>query len=262
MRELTWNDPTVRQALAAVRAKAPFVYGLTNVVAATLNANVLLAVGAAPAIGAAPGWPATFGANAGAMWINAAALMSSGADTLRDAARAAHAHGTPWVLDPVAFGAGAASYDAVVRSLLPFRPTVIRGNASELLALSGVGSGGRGVETLAASDAALDAIAVLAADTGAAVAVSGAVDYVRSGGETVAVPGGDRRLTLVTGAGCSLGALVAAMLAASDDVLLATAAAHAVFAVAAERAAASSPRGTASFAVGLVDELSRLDGAA
>ena len=261
MREMTWNDGDIRRALASVRQMAPFVYGLTNYVAATLNANVLLAVGAAPAIGAAPGWPSTFGANAAAVWINTASLMSSGADTLLDAARAAHDHRTPWVLDPVAFGAGATAYDDVVRRLIDFRPTVIRGNASELLALAGVGAGGRGVETMATSEAALGAITALSAETGAVVAVSGAFDYIASGQEIVAVPGGDRLLTLVTGAGCSLGALVAAMLAGNEDPLRATVAAHAVLAVAAERAAGLA-RGPGSFAVALVDELSRLDGTA
>lgn len=108
MRQLRWADREVQDSLAAVRKNKPFVYGLTNYVAANLSANVLLAVGAAPAIGAAPGWPTAFGAGAGAVWINAAALMSSGPDTLLDAARAAHAAGTPWVLDPVAMGAVAA----------------------------------------------------------------------------------------------------------------------------------------------------------
>ena len=259
MREIDWNDADVRRSLAAVRKAAPFVYGLTNYVAATLNANVLLAVGAAPAIGAAPGWPSAFGANAAAMWINTAALMSSGADTLLDAARAARDNATPWVLDPVAFGAGAPEYDDIVRRLLDFRPTVIRGNASELLALSGAGAGGTGVETATTSDAALRAIPAFSAQTGAVVAVSGAVDYVGFGPDILAVPGGDRRLTRVTGAGCSLGALIAAMLAANQDPWRATAAAHAVFAVASERAATHA-RGTASFAMALVDELSLLEG--
>jgi hydroxyethylthiazole kinase len=74
----------------------------------------------------------------------------------------------------------------------------------------------------------------------------------------LAVPGGDVRLTKVTGAGCSLGALIAAMLAPRGDALRATASAHAVYAVAAERAGART-QGTASFATALVDELSLLD---
>ena len=258
MREITWADREVRDSLSALKRGKPFVYGLTNYVAANLSANVLLAVGAGPAIGAAPGWPTAFAAGAGAMWINAAALMSSGPETLIDAARSAHGAGTPWVLDPVAMGAGAAPYDAVIRDLLAFRPTVIRGNASELIALAGGGAGAKGVESTAGSADAISFIKALAASTGAIVAVSGEIDYVTDGAQVFAIPGGDVRLTQVTGAGCSLGALIAAVLAVDEAKLLATCAAHAFYAVAAERAAAHA-RGTGSFGVALVDQLSLLD---
>jgi hydroxyethylthiazole kinase len=257
MQQLTWNDPSVRAALAAVRRGKPFVYGLTNYVAANLTANVLLAAGAAPAIGAAPGWPTAFAAGAGALWINTAALMSSGADTLIEAARSAHAAGTPWVLDPVAMGAGAAPYDAVIRDLLAFHPTVVRGNASEIIALAGGAAGAKGVESTAGSDAAVDFGKRLATSASTIVAVSGAVDYVTDGETILAIPGGDARLTQVTGAGCALGALIAALLAANADPLLAAAAAHAIYAEAAARAAGA--RGTGSFGLAFVDEVSLLD---
>ncbi|ALL79452.1 hydroxyethylthiazole kinase (plasmid) [Pseudonocardia sp. EC080610-09] len=255
MRELSWSDPEVSEGLRAIGAATPFCYGLTNYVAANLSANVLLAVGASPAIGAMPGAPAAFGAGASAVWINTAALMSSGPDTLTDAAGSAHSAGTPWVLDPVAFGAGAAAYDEIVRSLLAYRPTAIRGNASELIALGG-GAGGRGVDSTADSAEAVPVITELAKRAGAVVAVSGPIDYVTDGDTTIAVPGGDPRLTRVTGAGCALGALTAAALAAIDDRLTAVAVAHALYAEAANRA--RPVRGSGSFAVALVDELSLL----
>lgn len=257
MQAISWADASVRQTLAALKKTPPFVYGLTNYVAASLSANVLLAVGAAPAIGAAMDWPERFGAAANALWINTAALMSSGPETLNAAARAAQRAGRPWVLDPVAFGAGSPGYDAAVRDLLHFHPTVIRGNASELIALAGGSGGGRGVESTARSGDALAVVKTLATQQRTVVAVSGPTDYVTDGDAVLAIHGGDARLTQVTGAGCSLGALIAALLATGAPALHATAAAHAIFAVAAERAATA--RGTASFAMAFVDQLSLLD---
>ncbi|MGI4837884.1 MAG: hydroxyethylthiazole kinase [Janthinobacterium lividum] len=257
MQELSWATPSVRQSLAALKQSPPFVYGLTNYIAANLSANLLLAVGAGPAIGSAMDWPQRFAAGANAMWLNTAALMSSGPEALWIAADSADKAGTPWVLDPVAMGAGAPQYDAAVRKLLDFHPTVIRGNASELIALAGGSGGGKGVETTASSDDALAFIKDLAQRTGAIVAVSGPVDYITNGTQVYAVKGGDIRLTQVTGAGCSLGALIAALLANTDDALLATAAAHALYSVAAERASAAI--GIASFATAFVDQLSLLD---
>ncbi|MEU9158019.1 hydroxyethylthiazole kinase [Streptomyces sp. NPDC048417] len=257
MEELTWHSPAIADGIAAIRSGSPFVYGLTNYVAANLSANVLLAVGAGPAIGAAADFPTVFPAGAGGVWINTAALISNPAEPVADAARTAHEAGTPWVLDPVAVGAGATEYDAFVKGLLDHRPTVIRGNASELIALSGGDSTGKGVETTASSTDAIGAVEDLARQTGAVVAVSGPVDYLTDGTRTVAVPGGDVRLTQVTGAGCSLGALIAGALAVVPDTLTATAVAHVAFATAAERAGARTT-GTGSFAVALLDELSLL----
>ena len=258
MEEVTWKDPQIQRGYAAIAAGSPFVYGLTNYIAANLNANVLLAAGAGPAIGFAADWATVFPAGAGAVWINAAALMSSGPESLGIAARAAYEAGTPWVLDPVAVGAGAVEYDAIVKNLLQFKPAIIRGNASELIALGGGSATGKGVETTASSADAVGFVEELARQTGAVVAVSGPVDYLTNGSETVAVPGGDVRLTQVTGAGCSLGALCAGA-AAVQDPFTAAKVAHAAFAEAAERAGART-KGTGSFAVALVDELSLLNG--
>ncbi|MEV6345216.1 hydroxyethylthiazole kinase [Actinoplanes sp. NPDC051851] len=247
-----------KQGYARIAERGPFVYGLTNYIAANLSANVLLAAGAGPAIGAASDWTTTFPAGANAVWINTAALMSSDEDSLRTVARTAHQAGTPWVLDPVAVGAGAAKYDDFVRSLLEFRPTAIRGNASELIALAGGAATGKGVETTVDSSAAITAVGEFAARIGTVVAVSGPVDYLSDGSRIVEVPGGDVRLTRVTGAGCALGALTAAAIFATGDALQGAVVAHSAYALAAERAGART-KGTGSFAVALVDELSLLN---
>nr|GID88774.1 hypothetical protein Ade03nite_76980 [Actinoplanes derwentensis] len=147
------------------------------------------------------------------MWISTAALMSSDEESIRTVARTAHEAGTPWVLDPVAVGAGASGYDDFVRSLLEFRPAAIRGNASELIALAGGEATGTGVETTVDSS---EAVAGFAARIGTVVAVSGPVDYISDGQRTVEVPGGDVRLTQVTGAGCALGSLTAAVIFAAS----------------------------------------------
>ncbi|GAA2469608.1 hydroxyethylthiazole kinase [Winogradskya humida] len=254
----TWNDPAVREGYALIAQRGPFVYGLTNYIAANLSANVLLAAGAGPAIGAASDWVTTFPAGASAVWINTASLMSSGEESLRAVARTAFEAGTPWVLDPVAVGAGAVEYDNFVRSLLEFRPAAIRGNASELIALAGGQATGKGVETTVDSSAAVAVVAEFAAKAGAVVAVSGPVDYISDGSRTVEVPGGDVRLTRVTGAGCALGALTAASIFAVGDAFQGAVVSHAAYAVAAERAGVRT-RGTGSFAVALVDELSLLN---
>jgi hydroxyethylthiazole kinase len=86
--------------------------------------------------------------------------------------------GKPWVLDPV--GCGATTYrTAACVAMLRLRPTVVRGNASEILALAGAAGGGKGVDSTAASHEALDAAKHIARQHSCVVAVSGATDLVR-----------------------------------------------------------------------------------
>jgi len=257
MQTLTWNDPLVRDELRRLKSLKPFCYGLTNYIVANLSANVLLAVGAGPAIGATLDWQREFGRRAHAVWINAASLMSNSPAEVAEAAISAHDAGVPWVLDPVAIGAGATAYDTAVRNLLSHNPTAIRGNASELIALAGGNGGAQGVETTLGAEQAIPVIQQEALKHHTVIAVSGPVDYITDGYTTLRVEGGDVRLTQVTGAGCSLGALSAAFLAGSNNPLYSVAAAHAVYAEAAQRA--SSAKGTGSFAVQFLDQLSLLD---
>ena len=89
------------------------------------------------------------------------------------------------------------------------------------------------------------------------IAVSGPTDHITDGNQVVRLSNGHPWLTQVTGAGCALGALMAAFAAVVPDALVAAAAATATLTVAAD-SAAKETRGPGSFAVALLDELSLL----
>jgi hydroxyethylthiazole kinase len=251
-----WPHPDVVADLRALRAASPLTHCITNVVVSNFTANVLLAAGASPAMVHAPEEAGELAAVAGGLLVNLGTVTAEQGRAAHVAVAAANDHGVPWVLDPVAVGP-LSMRTALARELLALGPAVVRANPSEVLALAG-GAGGRGVDATAGPEAALEAARGLSRQTGGVVAVSGPVDHLVTAGELVRVPGGDALLTRVTGAGCALGALVAAALAVAPDPLRAATAAHAVLAAAAERAS-SAARGPGSFAVGLLDELSRLE---
>jgi hydroxyethylthiazole kinase len=254
---ITWEDATVRRTIAAVRNGAPLVHCLTNIVVANFTANVLLAAGASPAMVENAHESGPFADVAGAVLVNLGTLSAEREQAMRSAASSAQAAGTPWVLDPVAVGA-LAHRTAFAAEMLGFSPTVVRGNASEVLSLAGVsGAGGKGVDSAATSEAALEAASALARLTGGVVAVSGVTDYVTDGSEVVAVPGGDPMMTRVTGVGCALGALTAACCAVDSSPASAAVAAAALLARAGSAAAQGSP-GPGTFAVRLLDQLGGL----
>jgi hydroxyethylthiazole kinase len=243
----------LRAAREALTASAPLVHCLTNTVVQTLTANALLAVGAAPAMVDAPQEAGDFAAVASAVLVNVGTVHERTAEAMRLAARSARTAGTPWVLDPVAVG-GLAYRTELAAELVELAPSVVRGNASEVMALAGTGAGGRGVDSTAGAEDAATAAAELARRTGGVVAVSGAVDLITDGTRTVRVGGGSPLLTRTTGAGCALGALVAAYVAATGDPMAGAVAAHAHVAVAAERAAGTAA-GPGTFAAAWLDAL-------
>jgi hydroxyethylthiazole kinase len=247
--------PACAGALQAVRENVPLVQCLTNIVVAQWTANVLLAAGAAPAMVDNPDEAGPFAAIAGGVLVNLGTPYAETVAAMHRAVAAAEEAGTPWVLDPVAAGALAWRTE-IAGKLLAAGPTVLRGNASEVMALTG-GKGGRGVESVDSPEAALPAARDLARLHGTVVAVSGKVDHLTDGDRVARIANGHPLLTKVTGVGCALGALMAAFTAVVDDPLLAATAATAMLTVSADRAAERSD-GPGSFAVTLLDELAAI----
>jgi hydroxyethylthiazole kinase len=249
---------SLRAPSTALRDSAPLVHCLTNTVVQTITANALLAIGAAPAMVDEPAEAGEFAALASAVLVNVGTVHQRTAEAMRLAARAATESATPWVLDPVAVG-GLSFRTQLAVDLLEFCPTVVRGNASEVMALAGAGKGGRGVDSTATPEDALEAAGELARQTNGVVAVSGSVDLVTDGERVVRIGGGSPLLTRTTGAGCALGAIVAAYVAVAGDLLTGTVAAHAHVALAAEAAAAVAD-GPGTFAIRWLDALDAVDG--
>lgn len=242
----------VWSALEDLRARRPLVHNITNYVAMSTSANVLLALGAAPAMAHAVEEVEDFVAISDALVINIGTLSPPWVTAMQKAAARAGADGKPWVLDPV--GCGATPYRTQAAVALAARaPDIIRGNAAEIMSLAGEAGAGRGVESLSRSEEATRPAAALAARTGAVVAVTGAVDYVTGGGRLVAVHAGHDFMRYSTALGCALSAITAAFTVVRPPPEAALAA-LAVFG-AAGSAAAARCRGPGHFPAEICDEL-------
>ncbi|MDR0806535.1 MAG: hydroxyethylthiazole kinase [Enterobacteriaceae bacterium] len=195
--------------LAQLREHSPLVHCLTNQVVQNFTANVLLAIGASPAMVVAQQEVADFSAVASALLVNVGTLNDDQREAMLAAITSANKAGVAWVLDPVAVG-GLTYRTDFCRQLLTMQPTAIRGNASEIMALAGLAAAGRGVDSADDSLAALPAAVKLAKETGAIIAVTGEIDYITDGQISYALPFGDALMTRVVGTGCALSAVVAA----------------------------------------------------
>lgn len=244
--------------LASMRQTAPLVHCITNFVAMNIAANVLLAAGASPAMVHADEEAGEFAAIAGALTINIGTLSTDWLAGMRSAALAAAKAGKPWVLDPVAHYA-TAFRRAATAELLALRPTIVRANASEIIALGGRQSRGQGVDSRDTVEQAEDSAIELARRHDMVVAVTGVVDFVTDGNRSARIAGGSALMPQVTALGCSLTCLVGAFAATNPQAPFeATIAALATFAVAGEQAALHAA-GPGSFAWRFLDALAALD---
>ncbi len=245
--------------LAAIREQRPLVLNLTNSVVQPLTANLLLAVGAVPAmLNDTQEIKDMLAVCTDALLINVGTLTHEQAHAMRVAAKEAKQRNIPWVLDPVAVGLLSLRTQAC-HDLMLSTPSLIRGNASEIMALAGQSAQGRGPESSDGSDAAVRSAIQLAQSTGNAVLVTGEVDYATDGKELFAIENGHEMLTRVTGMGCAMGALCGAAAAVTLNKLAAAVATAAIMGVAAELAMKQA-QGPGSFASAMLDALYTLDG--
>lgn len=254
---MTKTTPSCGTLLARMRQTNPLVQCITNDVAMNIAANVLLAAGASPAMVSAEEEAGEFAQIAGAVTINIGTLWAGGVAGMLAAASAAKGADKPWVLDPVAHYA-TGYRRRVVGDLMALEPTILRGNASEIMALAGEASRGQGVDSGDSAMAARNAALMLARRHGCVVAVTGDVDFVTDGSRSAMIEGGSPLMPKVTALGCALTCLVGAFAASTpDQPFEATIAALALFAVCGEDAGGQA-RGPGSFQPLFLDALSAL----
>lgn len=208
-------------ALEQLREKRPLIHAITNVVTINDVANLLLACGARPIMANAPEEVEEITALADGLVLNLGTPNLQTISSIFLSGKKANALGIPVVLDPVGVGASRLRRETAARLLREVRFSVIRGNISEIRALA-EGSGCPGVDADAAQQVteenlteALDFAGRFARHTGAVVAVSGALDLVCDGSSARVIRNGRQEMSLVTGTGCQLSALVGAFAAAN-----------------------------------------------
>jgi len=246
-------------AADAARRKNPMAGSITNSVTINLVANAQLAVGGSAAMVYLSEEGEFLARAGGAFYINVGTIIPLYEESLPHTAKILHETGKPWVLDPVAVGIGTLR-TKLLKQFKSYKPDVIRGNASEIIALAGVwelqGTGEsnvRGVDSTDEVIAAESAAAALARWTRGAVSVSGETDLVTDGHIAVLSQGGSHFLKKITGAGCSLGG-VTAVYAAVASPFIAALTATAVYNLAGRRAERKAD-GPGSFQAAFLDEL-------
>ena len=241
-------------ALENVRSTTPLVHCITNYVTVNDCANALLACGGSPIMADDENDAPAITQICGGLVLNIGTLNARTVATMHKAGKVAGELGHTIVLDPVGAGASAMRTETAAALIDELPITVVRGNMSEIKALTGAAAATRGVDANpddAVTDENLAEVAAivreLAAKLGCVVAVTGAIDLVANGRPIMGK---------ITGTGCMLDTIIAAYVVANPEhALEATAAAIAGWGLAGEVAEGRMGEldGNASFRTYLID---------
>jgi len=242
---------------ARLREKHPLVHHITNYVTVNDCANITIAVGAAPVMADAPEEVCEMVTFAGALVLNIGTLNKGQIESMILAGGVANDKKIPIILDPVGAGATRFRTDCALRLLDELKITILKGNAGEIGVLAGAEAQVRGVDSFGVTGDPVQIARHFAKKAGLTVVVSGATDIVTDGTQVLLVDNGHPMMGSISGTGCMAASVTGAFAAVSDDPVIASAAALAVFGIAGEKAAAGA-LGPYSFKVALFDELSSL----
>ena len=244
----------LQKDLDAIRKQSPLIHNITNLVVMNNTANALLAIGASPVMAHSIDEVADMTKIASALVLNIGTLDAKVVQSMEKSGLVAKEQNIPIVLDPV--GVGATPFRGICCKQLIEKcsPNIIRGNASEIIALHSTQAKTKGVDSTDSSTDALAAAKALAKDTQSIVVVSGHIDYITNGVEVEEVKNGHHMMERLTGMGFTDTAIIASFAAINPNPFLAALHGMVVMGIAGEIAAEKS-RGNGSLQMNFLDEL-------
>lgn len=254
----------IKELLEKVRDKEPLVQCITNFVTVNDCANILLAVGATPTMAMDSREVEESVSRVSALVCNMGAIEHI--ESMILAGKKANALQIPVVLDPVGAGGTTLRRETVKRLLQEVQFTSIRGNASEIKAIAGAQSLGRGVdvskEDVVSENSLQGDILIfesLARKLQCVIAVSGEIDVITDGVHTMLIRNGCKMMARITGSGCMVTTLIGAFCGANkESAFKATSLAMGIMGIAGEIADEKRKKnktGNATFRNDLIDSI-------
>lgn len=263
----------MRQELLKLRKKIkdekPLIHCITNPISIHDCANVILAVGARPIMAEHPAEVEDITETAGALMLNLGNITDARISSMKRSMRRAVEKDIPVLLDLVGVACSTLRLDLARELLSIGHPAVLKGNMSELLAVSGLPSHAIGIDAgaqdaLTAENigAVSEVLKAFSRNNQSVVLATGKQDFVTDGEQIVLIENGTAALSGITGTGCMVGALTAAFLPGSrimeadrsENYFAAAVLGTALMGIAGEEAEKIS-RGPGSFQVNLLDEI-------
>lgn len=252
MNEKLWS---LRQQL---QCSHNLIHCITNPISMNDCANAILALGAKPIMAQHPMECEQITTRSKALALNLGNFDDNRAVAMEKSLYCANEKGIPVILDLVGVGCSDIRKAYALKLLKTGRFSIIKGNLSELKAITGRDSHALGID-VGDDDREAPTESVLWLSEAArcyqcCVLCSGETDILSDGKQSFFIENGDPMMTLCTGTGCMLNVIAAAFLSVAKTPLDAALAACVTFELAAEKSV-SITAGPGSFHASLFDSL-------
>lgn len=239
----------------SVKKQNPLVHCITNPISINQCANAVLAVGASPIMAEHPEETAEITSKAEALVLNLGNITDTRMKSMLISAHIAYKNAMPLVIDAVGIACSSLRYE-FLHKLMKYKPSLIKGNYSEVNSLYNSACRSSGVDTELTDEKTVTEAAVwLAKKHECIVLASGKTDIVTDGVRVFRISNGTPSLALITGTGCMLGVLCGCYLSVCNNIC-GVITACSVLGICGELAKTESGNGT--FFVNLMDKLSVL----
>jgi len=237
--------------------RKPLIHCITNPISINQCANAILSLGARPIMAEHPGEVSEITATSASLMLNTGNITDTRMESIMLSLKCAGERSIPALLDVVGIACSRLRREYVLNLLKISKPSVIKGNYSEIMALSDEKYSSSGVD----SDCSLETETVskaakeLAKKHDTVILATGKRDIITDGKRLIYVKNGTPSLTSVTGTGCMLGAIASAFMTTAEPIE-ASVAACVYLGVCGELS--ETERGNGSFMVKLMDKISKI----
>ncbi|QZY57547.1 hydroxyethylthiazole kinase [Crassaminicella profunda] len=242
-----------------IKLKKPLIHCITNPISINDCANMVLAVGAKPIMAQHPLEVSEITAMSKSLGVNLGNITDNRMESMLISGKIAFEKNIPQVIDLVGVGCSKLRLDYAKKFIAACQPSVIKGNMSEIKTICGLKSNSKGIDvgvcdivTEQNSDESIEMLKSLSLQTGAIIAATGVVDIITNGTHTYLITNGCEMLSMITGTGCMLTALIASYIS-SGNILEGTVLAIALMGICGELS--QHVKGTGSFRTELIDHM-------
>lgn len=255
--ELTINK--LLQIRQSVKSKKPLIHYITNPISINDCANMILAVGAKPIMAEHPLEVSEITAVSKSLGVNLGNITDNKMKSMLISGKTAYENKISQVIDLVGVGCSKLRLDYARKFISECHPNVIKGNMSEIKAIYGIKSSAKGIDVGACDiiteqnfDENIKMMKELSLKTGSIIVATGETDIITDGFNTYLITNGCEMLSMITGTGCMLTAIIATYIS-SHDILEGTILATILMGICGELS--QHVKGTGSFKTELIDSI-------